>query len=110
VPTLNPIRHTPPLTVDPSRHVGYAARNPIPATLWLLLILLALWAARRGSLPTASQAATLGGAAFVVALSAAFAPVLVTGILGAALVAAVLTNVPVVTGLLDRGSAALGKL
>lgn len=110
MPTLNPVRHTPPVTIDPSRHAAYAARNPLPATFWLLLVLLALWAVRKGALPTASQAATLGGAAFVVALSASFAPVLVTGILAAALVAAVVTNVPVVTGLLDRGTAALGKL
>ena len=99
---INPIRHTPPVTVNPSRQVTYARSNPVPAAIWLFVILFGLVVVKNGALPSTSQTLTWAIAAVIVVVSATVAPELVTALLLAALVLAVLTNVPLVTGLLDR--------
>ena len=99
---ISPIHHTPPVSVDPSRHVAYVRSNPVPAGIWIFLILFGLVIAKNGTLPTPSQTATWALAAVIVVVSATIAPELVTAILLAALVLAVLTNVPLVSEVLDH--------
>lgn len=99
---VDPIRHRPPVSVDPRRQVTYVRANPVPAALWIFLILFGLVVIRNGGLPTASQTVTWALASVVVVVSATVAPELVTAILLAALVLAVLTNVPLVSEILDH--------
>lgn len=99
---LDPIRHRPPVTVNPNRQVTYVRGNPVPATIWLFVILMGLVVIKNGQLPNTSQTLTWAIAAVIVVISATVAPELVTALLLAALVLAVLTNVPLVSDLLDR--------
>lgn len=103
-------RYHPPLTADPDRHIAYAKSNRVTASLWLFALIVALYVFRSKALPNGSQAATLFGAAVVVVVSASFAPEVVTWILAALLVASVLTNVPVVSGILASVQARIAAL
>ena len=99
---INPIRHKPPVSIDPTRQVAYVRSNPIPAAMWIFLILFGLVVIKNGTPPTMAQAGTWALAAVIVVVSATIAPELVTAILLAALVLAVLTNVPLVSEILDH--------
>ena len=97
----SPIRHRPPVSIDPTRQIAYARSNQVPAAIWIFIILVGLIVLKEGHLPTASQTLTWAILAVVVVGSATIAPELVTALLLAALVLAVLTNVPFVSEILD---------
>lgn len=99
---VNPIQHRPPVSIDPGRQVAFARSNPVPAAIWIFLVLFGLVIVKNGALPTPTQTATWALAAVIVVVSATIAPELVTAVLLAALVLAVLTNVPLVSGILDH--------
>ena len=98
----SPIRHRPPVSIDPTRQIAYARTNQVPAAIWIFIILVGLIVLKEGALPSASQTLTWAILAVVVVASATIAPELVTALLLAALVLAVLTNVPFVSALLER--------
>ncbi len=94
----------------PRPSASYARQNRVVASLWLFALVVGILILRNRAAPTASQAATLFGAAIVVVLSASVAPEVVSWILAALLVAAVLTNVPVVSGILASVQARIQQL
>lgn len=85
--------------------VRYTHNNKVPGAVILFGALVAIAVLRRGSFPDQRGMFAIGAAAFVLALSAAYAPDLVTWVLLVAIVVSVLQNRDTIAQLVDLGSA-----